>query len=160
MSTMLVVGHSRGGSTARLIDAVVEGGGADGIEGVTVRSLDCADAATDDVRSADAVVLCTPERFGYMAGAMKDFLERIYYDCLEVTRGLRWALVVKAGNDGSGARTSVERIVTGLQWKVVVPPLVVVGEVDDDAVDAAWELGATVGATIADEGVGSGDGQH
>ena len=31
---------------------------------------------------------------------------------------------------------------------------------DDDTIDAAWELGATVGATIADEGAGSGDGQH
>lgn len=111
-----------------------------------LRDLVCEDGGADDVRWADAVVLGCPERFGAMAGLMKDFLERIYYEVLEETAGLPWALFVKAGNDGTGAVRSIERIVTGMRWKQVRPPVVAVGELTEAHTDAAWELGATVAA--------------
>ncbi len=84
------------------------------------------------MRWCNGILLGTPENFGYMSGALKDFFERIYYVLLEETRGLPYALFVKGGHDGEGAIRSVERIVTGLAWKSVLAPVLVVGDVDDD----------------------------
>ena len=75
------------------------------------------DTDADDVRASDAIVLGTPENFGYMSGATKDFLERIYYVVLDETPGHPYALFVKASTDGSGAVRSIERIIAGLKWR-------------------------------------------
>jgi len=151
---LLVVSHSRSGGTARLRDSLLAGietaiveVGDNGTE-LELRSLECEAAGPDDVRWADAIVLGCPERFGYMAGLMKDFLERIYYEVIDQTAGKPWALFVKAGNDGSGAVRSIERIVTGLKWKQVLAPVVAVGEITDEHTDQTWELGATVAAGL------------
>ena len=82
-------------------------------------------------------MLGTPENFGYMSGAIKDFFERIYYPLLDETPGLPYALFVKASTDGDGAVRSVERIVAGLRWKLVMPPIVVVGDLGPDDLERA-----------------------
>lgn len=143
---LLVVGHSRTGTTGRLVDAAVAA--ARGAAGVTVAQLDAFDAGPDDVLGARAVLLATPARFGYMSGALKDFLERVYHPCLERTAGLPYALLVKGDTDVAGAVTSVERIVAGLRWRQVLAPVLVVGPVTDAAVASASELGATLAAGV------------
>ena len=145
---LLVVFHSRSGGTATMTDAVVEGANDDAIEGVDVRVQGAFDTTVDDVRACDAIVLGTPENFGYMAGAVKDFFERVYYPLLDGTPGLPYALYVKASTDGDGAVRSVERIVAGLRWKLVVPPVVVVGDLRPEDLDQCRELGATVAAGL------------
>jgi multimeric flavodoxin WrbA len=148
---LLVVSHSRSGGTQALTDAVVAGASCDEVEGVAVRSLRAFDATADDVREADAIALGTPENFGYMSGALKDFFEHIYYVLLEETRGRPYALYVKASTDGDGAVRSVERIVAGLKWRAVLPPLVVVGDLRDEHLEAAHELGMTLAAGLEAE---------
>jgi multimeric flavodoxin WrbA len=144
---LLVVHHSRTGSTAVLRDALLDGIGSAGGD-VTVRSLAAFDAGPDDVSWSEAVVLCTPANFGYMSGALKDFFERIYHPCLDHTAGLPYALVVKGDTDVDGAVTSVERITAGLRWRTLAPPVVVVGSIGDADREAAWELGGTVAASL------------
>ena len=115
-----MLSHSRTGSTARLRDAVLAGV-ADAE--ATARSLDVVDAGLDDVLAADGLVLCTPARFGALAGLTKDFFERIYpwFDEVpDVRPGLPYALVAKGASDASGAVRDVQRIATGLRWKEVV----------------------------------------
>jgi multimeric flavodoxin WrbA len=148
LPNLLVVSHSRSGGTQALTDAVVAGAMSDDVEGVDVRSLRAFDATADDVRAADAIALGTPENFGYMSGALKDFFERIYYVLLDETRGRPYALYVKASTDGDGAVRSVERITTGLKWRAVLPPLVVVGDLHDTHLEAAHELGLTLAAGL------------
>ena len=80
--------------------------------------------------------------------ALKDFFERIYHPCLDHTAGLPYALVVKGDTDVDGAVTSVERITAGLRWRALAPPVVVVGSIGDADREAAWELGATVAASL------------
>ena len=149
---LLVVSHSRTGSTARLRDAVLAGVGDAGGD-VEARSRDATDAALDDVLAADGLVVCTPARFGALAGLTKDFLERIYpwFDEVpDVHPGLPYALVVRGASDADGAVRDVHRIVTGLRWKEVVPPVVAVGpEVSDEHLAAARESGATIAAGIS-----------
>ena len=145
---LLVVFHSRSGGTAAMKDAVVAGATDDAIEGVEVRVQGAFDTTVDDVRACNAIILGTPENFGYMSGAIKDFFERIYYPLLDETPGLPYALFVKASTDGDGAVRSVERIVAGLRWKLVMPPIVVVGDVGPDHLEQCQELGATVAAGL------------
>jgi multimeric flavodoxin WrbA len=112
------------------------------------RVLGAFEAGVDDVRWADGLLLGTPTHFGYMSGALKDFFERIYRPLLDETVGKPWALFVKGESDVDGCVASVERIVTGLRWKQVLPPVKAVGDVTDDHLAAAHELGATMAAGL------------
>jgi multimeric flavodoxin WrbA len=143
-----VVKHSRSGTTDELCGAAVEAARAAVGEALALRVLDAFRAGPEDVRWAKAVLLATPARFGYMSGALKDFFERIYHPCLESTRGLPYALVVKGDTDTSGAVSSVERIATGLSWRRVLPPVEVVGEIRPEDMDAAAELGGALAAGV------------
>lgn len=148
MTNLLVVYQSRSGGTRALTDALVAGATNDEIEDVEVRSLHAFDADSDDVRWADGIVFATPAHFGYMSGAHKDLLERVYYEVIDETRGLPYVLVVKGSTDVDGAIASVRRIVAGLEWREAQPPLSVVGDVDDQHLAAARELGMTMAAGL------------
>jgi multimeric flavodoxin WrbA len=144
---LLVVHHSRTGSTAVLRDELLAGAAEAGGD-VEVRCLGAFDASPDDVGWAEAVVLCTPANFGYMSGALKDFFERIFHPCLDRTAGLPYGLVVKGDTDADGAVASVERIANGLKWRAIAPPVVVVGALTEGARASARELGAMVAASL------------
>lgn len=144
---LLIVFHSQGGSAERMAEAVVRG--ARRAEGVQVRDVRAGDATLDDLLWAEAVIFGTPENFGYMSGALKDFFDRTFYPAQGRVSQMPYALFVKAGNDGSGAVTSVERIVRGYPLKKVADPLVVRGEVGADALARCEELGETVAAGLA-----------
>lgn len=146
MKTLLIVWHTRGVKTTQLVEAVAKGAAAE--EGVRVRMLRCADAGPQDVLDADALVLGTPENFGSMSGMMKDFLERIFHECEGKVAGRPWALLVSAGQDGAGAITSVERIVTGLRLKKVQEPILALKEVTPGTLKQCQELGAALAAGL------------
>jgi flavodoxin len=146
---LLVVFHSRTGSTQALCDTAVHAATAAVGEDLAIRVLGAFAAGTDDVVWAHGVLLVTPANFGYMSGAMKDFFERIYHECLERTVGLSYALIVKGDTDVDGAVTSVERIAMGLRWRRVLPPVTVVGPIAPSDTDRAAELGATLAAGLA-----------
>jgi multimeric flavodoxin WrbA len=145
---LLVVHHSRGGTTGALCDAAVEGARDAVGPRVELRIQAAPDAGPVDVAWADALLLATPARFGYMAGMVKDFFERIYHPCLETSAGLPYALVVKGDTDVGGAVASVERIVSGLRWRLVLPPVRVVGALEPEHREQARELGATLAAGL------------
>lgn len=147
---LLVVSHSRTGSTARLRDAVLAGV-ADAGGDIEPVDRDAVDADLDDVLAAGAVIFATPARFGALAGLTKDFLERIYpwfEEVPDVRPGMPWTAVVKGASDPTGAVRDLERILTGLRWRQVLPPLVVTGDLTGQHLDAARELGATLAAGL------------
>jgi flavodoxin len=146
---LLVVFHSRTGSTQVLCDAATQAATAAAGDEVTLRVLGAFTAEPDDVLWAHGVLLVTPANFGYMSGALKDFFERVYHPCLERTAGLPYALVVKGDTDVDGAVTSVERIATGLRWRRALPPVTVVGAIGPDDLDRVAELSATLAAGLA-----------
>ena len=147
---LLVVSHSRTGGTAQLRDAALAGI-AEGGPDLEVRSLAPLDCGPDDVLGAAGLVLLTPTNFGWMAGLVKDWFERIWHPCLDHTVGLPFALAVKGGVDVDGGVASIEKVaIAGLHWKLVAPMLTVVGDVEQEHIDAAWELGATMAAGLAE----------
>ncbi len=146
---LLIVYHSQSGTTEAMAQAGIRGASDPAVEGIEVRVRAALDAGPDDLLWAHAVILGTPENFGYMSGGLKTFLDRSYHACLAHTQGLPWALFVRAGNDGSGAVGSVERIVAGLRWRAIREPLVVAGPADEATVlPACEELGLTMAAGL------------
>ena len=145
---LLIVAHAPSPNTERLREAALRGAMNPDIGNVTARAVAPLEAGPDDVLAAEAVILGTTENLGYMSGALKDFFDRSYYPCLERTQGLPYALYVRAGQDGAGARRGVETIVTGLRWRAVQEPLICRGEWRDDFADQCEELGMAMAAGL------------
>ena len=142
MSKLLVViAHAPSPNTQRLRDAIADGARDPQVDGVAVRIVAPLECGPDAVLDADGVILSTPENLGTMSGALKDFFDRSYYPCLDRTQGLPYALQVRAGNDGQGTCAAVQRIVTGLRWRAVQPPLVCRGPFHESFVGQCRDLG-------------------
>lgn len=146
--TLLIVAHAPSPNTQKLRDALAAGARHEDIEGVDVRVVSPFEAGPDDVKAAGAIILATTENLGYMSGALKDFFDRIYYPCLEETQGLAYALVIRAGHDGTGTRRAVESITTGLRWRAVQEPLLCRGEFREDFVSQCTEQGTAIAAGL------------
>ncbi|MEU9777953.1 hypothetical protein AB0E18_25290, partial [Streptomyces sp. NPDC047968] len=67
MATLLIVHHTPSPNCQALLEAVVSGAGADGIEGVDVVRRPALAATAVDVLAADAYLLGTPANLGYMS---------------------------------------------------------------------------------------------
>lgn len=143
---LLIVFHSQSGSAERMTDAVVRG--ARRVDEVELRVVRALDAGLDDLLWAEAVLFGTPENFGYMSGALKDFFDRTFYPAQGKVNQLPYALFVKAGNDGTGAVTSVERIVRGYPLRKIADPVIVRGDVTEEDLARCEELGETVAAGL------------
>ena len=147
MKTLLIVYHTGGVKTAQMAEAVERGARSE--ENVKVVVKRCAEAGAEDVLAADALILGTPENFGYMSGMMKDFLERVFYACEGKVNGRPYALFVGAGQDGSGAVNSVERIVTGLKLEKKSKPIVGLKDLTPEILERCEQLGAAFAAGLA-----------
>lgn len=147
MKKLLIVYHSKNGSTADMARAVHRGACHPDLE-VEVRIRQAREAGVDDLLWCDAVIFGTPENFGYMSGAMKDFFDRTYYPLEGRIEGLAYAVFICAGNDGRGALTSLQRIVKGLPLKQVHEPLICRGTVSPETLGQCEDLGKFVAAGI------------
>ena len=116
-----------------MVSAFCEGASDAALVVVTTRSADIASAR--ELQRADALILATPENFGYMAGSLKAFFDRTFYACMaDTTRegggnasllaGRAYSVLVCAGNDGTGAMQSVDRIVTGWRMRKAHPGVI------------------------------------
>lgn len=143
MPRLLFVSHTPSPNTTGLRDNALAG-----IAGVELRARDSLEAGADDVLWCDGIAMATTENFGSMAGRSKDFLERIYYPCLERTQGLPVAAWVRAGQDGAGTVAQLERIITGLRWRWIAPPLVLHGDWDERFLAESAELLQTLAAGL------------
>lgn len=145
---LLIVANQPSHNTQHLAQRVLEGASHPDVSGITSTLIQPLDATPEQVLACDGLIIGSTENFGSMAGLIKDFLERIYYPCLENTQGLALGVYVKAGNDGSGAISSIERIVTGLRWVHIQPPLLLQGSYQAHFDDQCHELGMTMAAGL------------
>jgi hypothetical protein len=72
----------------------------------------------------------------------------VYYPCLDDTRGLPYALYIRAKLDGTGTRRAVESIASGLGWRAVQEPMICHGEWREDFVRDCRELGMAMAAGL------------
>lgn len=147
MKHLLLVYSSQSGHTEAMVKAVCDGVTAAG-DGVELRCMKALQAGLDDLLWANGLLIGTPENFGYMSGAVKDFLDRTYYPAEGKTNGLPYAVFISAGNDGAGAVRAIERIATGYGWNKINEALICKGELDDDALTRCRELGEGMAAGL------------
>jgi multimeric flavodoxin WrbA len=145
---LLIVFHTQSGTTSRMAEAVIAGANSDEVDDVEVRVRSALEADADDLLWCDGFLLGTPENFGYMSGAMKYFLDRVFYPCENKINGKPFALFVRAGNDGSGAINSMRRILAGLAVREVQEPVLIAGEFDAERLADCEELGLTMAAGL------------
>lgn len=145
---LLIVYHSKTGNTEALAQAAYAGATDELIEAVEVRLRRARDAGPEDLLWANALLLGTPENFGYMSGAMKDFLDRTFYEVEGRIAALPYAIFISAGNDGDGAVRSIQRISNGYPFNQVQEPLIIRDGVDATDLERAQELGMTLAAGL------------
>lgn len=148
MKHLLIVYHTQGVKNERMAKAVLAGATDPEITATETRLLQAFDAGPDDLMWADGLVLVTPENFGYMSGAMKDFFDRTFYPCEGKIEALPYAICIGCGNDGTGALTAVRRIARGYPFREVAKPIIVRGDLRDEDLEACRELGTTLAAGV------------
>lgn len=142
MAKILIVYHSQTGKTEKMARAVADG--AKSIEGVEVMLKMAAEATLEDLLTADGLAVGTPENFGYMSGMVKDFFDRTYVGAQEKVFRKPFVIFISAGNDGTGALRSIERIALGYKFKTVFAPVIAKGKITQEILDQCFELGATI----------------
>jgi multimeric flavodoxin WrbA len=146
MIKILIIYHSIGGSNRKMAEAVAVG--VQSIEGAEAVLKPAFEATLDDLLLCDGLAIGSPEYFGYMAGALKDFFDRTYDSARGDSRVFRkpFVIFISAGNDGSGALASIERICRGYQFKKVLGPFVAKGEITGEILERCREIGQTIAA--------------
>ncbi len=147
MAIILVIFHSQGGNNRKMALSVAEG--IKSIEGSDANLKDACDAGLNDLLDCSGLVIGSPEYFGYMSGAVKDFFDRTYEQARGRVFRKPYAVFVNAGNDGTGALTHIERIAIGFQFKKIYEPIVAKGEIGEDVRDACRLMGQTIAAGCA-----------
>lgn len=149
MAVLLVVHHTSSPSMQAMLESVLAGAGTDEISGVDVVIRPALAASAVDVLGADGFVLGTSANIGYMSGALKHFFDLVYYPTLNAKVGAPFGLYVHGNSDTVGAVQAVESITKGLGWRPVHKHVSVLDKPGAADLDACWDLGATVAATLA-----------
>jgi multimeric flavodoxin WrbA len=161
MATLLLVHHSPTRSMQRITESVIAGSNDPAIGGVEVVDRPALEATAEEVLAADGYLLGTPANFGYMSGALKHFFDSTFLavggslspdgsagDSEGSTTGRPYGLYVHGRYDTTGAVRSVQSIVSALGWRQSFEVLECMGEVTDEHLDAAYELGGTLAALL------------
>lgn len=147
MKNLLIIYHTQSGNTGQLAEAVHRGACLE--DEVEVRMLKAVDGCLEDLLWCDAVLFGTPENFGYMSGALKDFYDRTFYPAEPYELNRPYGLFISAGNDGSGAVRECDRILLGYPMKKVMEPLICKGEITAEYLVAAEEFGQTLACGLS-----------
>lgn len=148
MKHLLIIFHSQTGNTEALAQAARRGADSDLVSNVEVRFLRAQAAGPEDLLWANGLLLATPENFGYMSGALKDFLDRTFYPVEGRILPLPYSVLISAGNDGSGALRAIRRIAGGYPFQEVQEPLIAKGTVTSQHLQRAEEIGLSLAAGL------------
>lgn len=162
MKRLLVIHHAPTNSVQKLLDATLQGANHPDVEGVDVISrpaLTWARGEADEstINEADAYLFITPANFGYMSGALKHVFDSTFLKiggALDADGGAStgsgdmsrrlYGLIVHGRYDTTGAVRSVQGIVSALGWRLGGEILESLGDVTNEHLDEAEDLGATM----------------
>ena len=146
MKNLLIVYHSQSGNTQALASAIAEGSGQESEANIRLKTAFKTDL--DDLLWAHGLLFGTPENFGTMSGALKDFFDRTFYPAQPYKLNLPYAIFISAENDGTGAVREIDRIALGYPLRKIAEPLIIKGEVSSSDIQAAQEFGLAMAAGL------------
>ena len=144
---LLIVYHSKTGKNGQMADSVNAGANHPDVN-IDIRFKTAQASDMQDLLWADGVIFGTPENFGYMSGALKDFFDRTFYEVEGQVDGIPYCMFVGAGNDGTGALTAIRRICNGYNFREVQDPVLVVGDLAEGDLARCEELGLAMSAGL------------
>jgi multimeric flavodoxin WrbA len=147
MKNLLIIYHSQSGNTGQMAQSVLLGARTE--DQASVKLLRAFDADLDDLRWADGVLFGTPENFGTMTGALKDFFDRTYYPAEPYKLNLPYGVFISAENDGTGAVRDIDRIAKGYPLRKISEPVIAKGAINADYLRQCQDLGAAMAAGLA-----------
>ncbi|HUW34521.1 MAG TPA: flavodoxin domain-containing protein [Planctomycetota bacterium] len=137
MAKVLVVYYSLSGNTEAAAKAVAEGARSVGADVVLKKATD---AVPQDLLDCTAAALGSYDAFSYMAGGLKDFLDRAFYPTQgQVTDKPYGAFLTHGG--GGRALASMESIAQAFKLKKAAEPVSVKGRPDAAATAKLRALG-------------------
>lgn len=148
MKRLLIAYASQTGRTSQMASAAAQGAKELALDQLEVQHVPASEVTPARLLACDGFILASPENFGYMSGTMKDLLDRCYYPCVGHMDGIPYLLLISAGNDGSGAERSMQRILRGLAVREAHPALIHKGPLTGPALAACAEAGATLAAGL------------
>jgi len=147
VKTLLIVYHSQTGNTEQLAQAVYHG--ACQVPETRTRLVRAFETTLEDLLTCQGMLFGTPENFGYMSGAIKDFFDRTFYPAQPYRLNLPYALFISAGNDGTGAVRQIDRILIGYPMRQVAEPVICRGTVTAEHLVQCEELGMLLATGLA-----------
>lgn len=138
MAKLLVIYHSQTGNTEAMAKAVNEGALS---AGVAVTLKKAAEATGDDLLACDVVAFGSPIYFGYMAGALKDFFDRVFYAVRGKVDDKPYAAFSSGGARGKQALDSIDRVSRSFKLKKAFEGVVAAGKPSSEVLEECKEMG-------------------
>ena len=138
MSKLLIIYHSQSGNTEAMAKAFYEGARS---SGATVNLKKAADTTSEYLIGCDAIAIGTPNYFSYMAGAIKDLFDRVYYTVHGRAEGKPYVLFGSHGGGGGKALDGVERICNALQFRKAFDNVLANGQPSPEVLEQCKSLG-------------------
>ena len=137
MTKLLIIYHTQSGNTKALAEAVTKGAKEAGAQVV------CKIAAKSDEKDflwADTFAFGSPDYFSYMAGALKDVFDRVFYQVKEKVKGKPFGAFITHGGGGTAAK-SICKLASSFGLKEKIEPLLIQGKPDKDGLRQGREFG-------------------
>jgi multimeric flavodoxin WrbA len=144
---ILLIYHTQGGHTKMLVDAC--GVGIRKEKDIVLQCKSAKNSTIEDVLWANGIIIATPEYFGYMSGAIKDFFDRTYYNARAKEVCLPYCLIVCCENDGTGAERNIETIAKGYVLKKHLDTLIIKEHEIKDRLEESSDFGQTFAAGLS-----------
>jgi multimeric flavodoxin WrbA len=140
MVKLLIVYHSYKGHTEAMAKAVCDGARSAGAN-VTLKKA--TEATAEDLFDCDVAAFGSPNYYSYMAGALKDYFDRIYYDVRGKVNNKPYGAFCSGGGSSRLALDSIDRVasMSSLRMKKTLEGLIAIGELSSHNLEECKELG-------------------
>jgi NAD(P)H dehydrogenase (quinone) len=141
MAKVMIIYYSGTGNTKSMAEAVAEG--AESVIGPGVIVKAAQDASVDDMVSADAIAIGTPDHFSYMNGYLKLLFDKGWLRRKELY-GKVWAAFSSGGVDGVKSRESIEWVADHFKVKKIITGVSCAGKPTPEILDGCRKMGVSM----------------
>ncbi len=138
MATVLIIYHSQSGNTEAMAKAVSEGAVAAGGSVVLKKA---SEAGVEDILGCDVVAIGSPNYFGYMAGMVKDFFDRVWATVRDKMGDKPYVTFGSKGGGGAKGIESVDSICNGLKMNKAFESVLATRQPTQEVLTQCRELG-------------------